>query len=87
MFSDVAHHPLGSLMDRIDASIDIDKEKLEFDNLEIVKSEYPMAGEMAGYHYAWKYKPFKKLILLHDSMFIKEKLSIINSLYISICNF
>ena len=53
---------------------DIEKETKEFYNLEIVISEYLGAGEVLGYYYGWKYRPFKKFAVIHDSMFLQGKL-------------
>jgi hypothetical protein len=54
--------------------MDYNKEKELFDNIEIVESEYKRAGEVLGYFYGWKHRPFKKFVVLHDSMFIQEKI-------------
>lgn len=39
---------------------------------QIVNSEYPKAGELLGYYYFYKLKPFKKAVILHDSVFINK---------------
>ena len=44
-------------------------------NTEIIKSEYPNAGELIGYYYFYKLKPFGKAIILHDSMFFNQKIN------------
>jgi hypothetical protein len=46
----------------------------DYYNIEIVDSEYKGAGEILGYYYGWKYRPFHKYIVLHDSMFLQSKL-------------
>lgn len=57
-----------------------DNSKLESDNnhqfhdVEIFNSEILGCGEVYGYYYAWKYKPFKTFVVLHDGMFLKSKL-------------
>lgn len=60
---------------------DIKKDELLFDNISIVFSESELkgAGEILGYYYAWKYNPFKQFVVLHDSMFMQEKLPIIDT--------
>jgi len=49
-------------------------------NVEIVYSEYPGAGEILAYYYGFKLRPFKKSIILHDSMFLQERLPETDSL-------
>jgi hypothetical protein len=44
------------------------------DNVDIKYSELKGSGEIYGYYYAWKYRPFKKFFVLHDSMFLQDKL-------------
>jgi hypothetical protein len=61
-----------------DNSIIKNEKDLEmFENVSIVYSEPDKqgCGEFLGYYYAWKYKPFKKFIVLHDTMFIQEKIN------------
>lgn len=41
---------------------------------QIIKSEYPGAGELLPYYYFYKLHPFKKAIIMHDSMFIQSKI-------------
>jgi hypothetical protein len=53
------------------------EEEKEFNNISIIESEFPGAGEIYGYYYGWKYRPFTKFVVLHDSMFLKKKLPII----------
>lgn len=53
---------------------DISQEKSLFLNTDIVYSEIPGLGEIYGYFHAWKYRPFKKFVVLHDSMFLKERI-------------
>jgi hypothetical protein len=47
---------------------------INYNNVTFVSSEYKGAGEILGYYYAWKYKPFESFIVLHDSMFLNYKL-------------
>lgn len=53
---------------------DLKSEEKEFDNILIEESEIKGCGEVYGYYYGWKYKPFKRFFVLHDSMFIKKKI-------------
>lgn len=46
---------------------------LKLTNTQIIKSEYPRAGELLPYYYFHKLKPSKKMIFLHDSMFLIKK--------------
>ena len=50
------------------------EDKELFKNIEIVESEFKGAGEALGYYYVWKHRPFKKFVVMHDSMFIQEKI-------------
>jgi len=43
-------------------------------NVEIIQSEYPAAGEYLPYYYFLKRKPFKKAILLQDSMILNSEI-------------
>ena len=43
-------------------------------NCYIIKSEFPSAGELLSYYYFFKTKLFKKAIIIHDSVFIKNPL-------------
>lgn len=54
-----------------------------YNNVTIVtlEKEFARAGEILGYYYAWKFKPFEKFVVLHDSMFIHSKFDIINNPY------
>lgn len=54
----------------------IQDEEKEFPNIKIYKSEISGSGEIYGYYYAYKYKPFVKFVVLHDSMFLQRKLPI-----------
>jgi hypothetical protein len=46
------------------------------ENVTIVKSEYPGAGELLPYYYFLQLNPFERAIILHDSMFIKRPIEI-----------
>lgn len=45
---------------------------IELINCDIVKSDYPKAGEILGYYYFYKFHYFEKAIILHDSTFINK---------------
>ncbi|ARF09963.1 hypothetical protein Indivirus_6_29 [Indivirus ILV1] len=45
-------------------------------NTTIINSEYKGRGELLPYYYFYKLKPFNRAIILHDSMFIQNKLDI-----------
>jgi hypothetical protein len=47
-------------------------------NVEIVQSEFPKRGELLGYYYFHKLKPFEKGIVLHDSAFIQNRIEFEN---------
>jgi len=50
----------------------------ELINTTIIDSEYCGVGELLPYYYFYQLHPFEKAIMLHDSMFIKEKINIDN---------
>jgi len=47
---------------------------IEMTNCMIVDSEYHARGEILGYYYFHKLKPFDKAAIIHDSVFITQKL-------------
>lgn len=47
-------------------------------NVEIIQSEYPRSGELLPYYYFFKKNNAKKAIIIHDSLFIKNKIDIDN---------
>ncbi len=47
---------------------------IKLENVEIIKSEYPGRGELLPYYYFYKNKFAKKAIIIHDSVFIQEKI-------------
>jgi len=51
-------------------------------NVTIIQSEFPGAGEILPYYYFYKLRFAKKAVILHDSMFIQQKIdeNIINNL-------
>lgn len=52
----------------------LNKNKVDanFYNVHFIKSEFLKRGEMLPYYYFYKLKPFKKAIILNDSMFIQK---------------
>ena len=40
----------------------------------VVNSEFPRRGELLGYYYFHKLKPFDKAVIIHDSVFINRQL-------------
>lgn len=56
----------------------IQKINNKFINVQVIESEYPKRGEFLAYYYLYKYKFFKKAIIIHDSSFIQNKLNIDN---------
>jgi len=50
-------------------------EEIPMDNVEIIQSEYPGAGEYLPYYYLLTRKLFKKAIILQDSTFVNTKIS------------
>lgn len=54
---------------------DLSKDEKEFVNILLKKSEIVGSGEGYAYYYAWKYRPFKKFIVMHDSMFFNKKVN------------
>lgn len=49
------------------------RDELRPDNCIIVASEYPGRGEMLGYYYFWKNHWFERAVIMHDSVFIHQK--------------
>lgn len=48
------------------------KQEFEYDNVEIIQSEYPGCGELLPYIYYLKNKWFDKAIIIHDSVFFHK---------------
>lgn len=46
---------------------------ISFENTEVIKSEFPGAGEILPYYYFHKFKWSDKIIFLHDSMLLLNK--------------
>lgn len=49
-------------------------ENINLINTKIIKTEYPGRGELLPYYYLYKLKLFNKAVILHDSMFIQQKI-------------
>ncbi len=47
-------------------------EDLNIYNCEIIQSEYNSRGEILGYYYYYKMRPFEKAVIIHDSVFINK---------------
>jgi hypothetical protein len=47
----------------------------EYKNLTIIQSEYPGRGELLPYFYYLKYKWFPNAVIIHDSLFIHQRIS------------
>ena len=52
--------------------INNDKDKLVLKNAKIVNGEFPKRGELLAYYYFYKLRPFKKAVIIHDSVFINR---------------
>jgi len=48
-------------------------EALPVDNCIVVRSEFRKRGELLPYYYLYKHKWFPKAVILHDSVFVHEK--------------
>jgi hypothetical protein len=46
----------------------------DYQNLEVIQSEFPKRGELLPYVYFLKYKWFDNAVILHDSIFIHKKI-------------
>ena len=50
-------------------------------NCEIVYSEFPKRGELLGYYYLYTKRYFKKAMIIHDSLFVKQYISDIENIH------
>ena len=48
------------------------EDNMKIYNCEIIQSEYKSRGEILGYYYFYKNKPFEKAVIIHDSVFINK---------------
>jgi len=46
-----------------------------FENIEFVESEFPKRGELLPYYYFYKNKYAENAVIIHDSVFIKQKVN------------
>ena len=53
--------------------VKLENTTVELTNVFFVQSEYPGRGELLPYYYMYKYKLFKKAVIIHDSIFIQNK--------------
>ena len=69
------YYPLKQIV-IIDDNSNQDFVKADFDykNLTIIQSEFPKRGELLPYYYYLKYKWFPNAIIIHDSLFIHQKI-------------
>ena len=51
--------------------IKIFHETPSFNNVWFIQSEFPGRGELLAYYYFWKYRPFQKAMIMHDSLFLQ----------------
>jgi hypothetical protein len=54
---------------------DLIKPEFDYDNIEIIQSEFPGRGELLPYYYYMKNKYFENAVILHDSVFIHKRIS------------
>lgn len=47
-------------------------------NLEIINSEYPLAGELLPYYYFYKYKFAENAVFIHDNVFVEKHVDLVN---------
>lgn len=50
------------------------KSDFDYDNVEIVHSEFPGSGELLPYYYYLKNKYFENAVILHDSVFFHKRI-------------
>ncbi len=55
------------------------QEFIKYDDIEpinylVIPSEFPQRGELLPYYYLWKFHLFEKAVIIHDSVFIQEKI-------------
>jgi hypothetical protein len=51
------------------------KADYNYNNIEIIQSEFPGRGELLPYYYYIKHKFFENAIILHDSVFIHRRIN------------
>jgi len=55
-----------------DFILEDDENLVMSNNCTIIKSEYFQRGEILSYYYFYKYRPFEKAIIIHDSVFLNS---------------
>jgi len=50
------------------------KPEFNYQNVEIIQSEFPKRGELLPYYYYLKHKFFKNAVILHDSVFFHKRI-------------
>jgi hypothetical protein len=50
------------------------KSDLDYQNVQIVQSEYPKRGELLPYYYFWKNHYWENAVIIHDSVFIQKRI-------------
>lgn len=53
--------------------------KMPFPNCTVIKSEFPKRGELLPYYYFYRYKFFPKAVILHDSVFLQQRIQFENA--------
>lgn len=51
------------------------KPEFNYNNVEIIKTEFPKRGELLPYFYLLKHKFFENAIIIHDSVFIHKRIN------------
>lgn len=64
-----------SLIDALDTD-----DQILMQNVTVIESEYPKAGELLSYYYFYKLRPFKKAVIIHDAMFLQKPLNMIDEI-------
>lgn len=62
--------PIAIVCDNSSPEFLVEDSSGEFENLQIIVSEFPGKGEILGYYYLHKLQLFNKAVVLHDSTFI-----------------
>lgn len=56
------------------SNYDFVKADSEYQNIQIVQSEYPGRGELLPYYYFWKNHYWESAVIIHDSVFIQKRI-------------
>jgi len=57
------------------SNYDYVKPEFNYNNLEIIQSEFPGRGELLPYYYFLKHKFFKNAVIIHDSVFFHTRIA------------